>query len=440
MTISTLSRGRKFCLALSALALSSKVFAGGLFIGEFGQPNMGASRAGAQAIAEDASTVVQNPAGIMFLENRRDIMATILAIDTSVKFQTDGGTTIGNNGRTGSPGNGGDAGDTAPAGAFFYAQKFGNDDKFGFGFGFGSVSAAIVDYKDPANFAGRYWGQKIEMLTITALPSFAYRVNDEWSVSIGVPVMFGSLDMDVAIPPVINAMGNLDGQALISDGDDTDVAINLGVMWQPTQRLRFGLMYQSELELKFSGDLQVTPPPGLPPGTIEGKADVTIPFVQTLRASVASDVGDRLTLLGSIAWEDWSSFDNVLISTDAGAGELPRDWDDTWHVALGMRWRTGGPWTFHTGVAYDSDPTNASKRTPDMPIDRQIRISAGTTYATSDKFKIGGAITYADYGDAKINNSSLGEPTDPPPNGPGTLVGDYSTNRIIFAALNFNWK
>ena len=49
---------------------------------------------------------------------------------------------------------------------------------------------------------------------------------------------------------------------------------------------------------------------------------------------------------------------------------------------------------------------------------------------------IGGAITYADYGDGQINNSSLGNP----PLGAGTLVGEYGMNRIIFAALNFNWK
>jgi len=42
--------------------------AGGLYVGEFGQPNQGASRAGAHALAEDASTAAQNPAGIMFLD------------------------------------------------------------------------------------------------------------------------------------------------------------------------------------------------------------------------------------------------------------------------------------------------------------------------------------------------------------------------------------
>jgi long-chain fatty acid transport protein len=203
-------------------------------------------------------------------------------------------------------------------------------------------------------------------------------------------------------------------------------------MWQATQRLRFGLIYQSENELNFDSDLEITPAVGgIPP--IQSKANVSVPFVQTVRASFASDIGDKLTILGNVAWEDWSSFKDVLISTDAGTGALPRNWDDTWHFALGLRYRTSGPWTWYTGAAYDSSPTNALWRTPDMPVDEQIRFSVGTTYATSDKFKIGGAITYADLGNAEIDNWSLTPD-------PGRLTGEYSTNRIVFAALNFNWK
>ena len=86
-------------------------------------------------------------------------------------------------------------------------------------------------------------------------------------------------------------------------------------------------------------------------------------------------------MLASVAWEDWSSFDNLLVSTDAGTGALVRDWKDTWKFALGLRWRTAGAWTHYTGIAYDTSPTSDSKRTADMPMDEQWRLSAGTNYA-----------------------------------------------------------
>jgi long-chain fatty acid transport protein len=115
-------------LATLLIMFSSAAFAGGLYVGEFGQPNMGASGAGAQAIAEDASTAFQNPAGIMFLENKNDVLVTVMAVDSSIKFSVrQPPTSI-------SPAtNGGDAGSTMPAGGAFWTRKLGSEDKFGFG-------------------------------------------------------------------------------------------------------------------------------------------------------------------------------------------------------------------------------------------------------------------------------------------------------------------
>ena len=190
--------------------------------------------------------------------------------------------------------------------------------------------------------------------------------------------MLGSLDMDVSIPPLL-PIGS-DGRAEIGDGDDYSVGFGLSTLVEVTDRLRFGLAYASENELDFDSDLRLTLGPTggiLPTGVI---IDVEIPFVQTARLWGASDIGDHLTVLTTLGWEDWSSFDQVLISTDTGSGALARNWDDTWKVALGIRWRTGGPWTYYSGISYDTDPTTASDRTADMPIDEQWRLSVGTTY------------------------------------------------------------
>ena len=162
---------------------------------------------------------------------------------------------------------------------------------------------------------------------------------------------------------------------------------------------------------------------------VPSKADVTIPFVQSFRVWGSSDVGEHLTLLASVDWEDWSSFDNLLFSTDAGADALARDWKDTWKFALGLRWRTAGAWTHYTGVAYDTSPTSATKRTADMPLDEQWRLSVGTNYALKNGVKLGGVITYADYGDARIDNGDDF----------GAVVGEYSTNRILFLGANVGW-
>ncbi|MBT8442520.1 MAG: outer membrane protein transport protein, partial [Gammaproteobacteria bacterium] len=91
--------------------------------------------------------------------------------------------------------------------------------------------------------------------------------------------------------------------------------------------------------------------------------------------------------------------------------------------------RTAGPWTHYIGAAYDTSPTSASKRTADMPIDKQLRLSIGTNYKFPKRVKLGAVLTYADYGDAEINNGGDW----------GTVVGKYSTNRILFLGANIGW-
>ena len=92
---------------------------------------------------------------------------------------------------------------------------------------------------------------------------------------------------------------------------------------------------------------------------------------------------------GTIDWEDWSRFDKINISTDLGAGAARRNWRDTWKFAAGLQYRPWEPWLFQVGFAYDTSPTGESERTPDMPIDRQIRYAVGTQYQWHEKSSVG---------------------------------------------------
>jgi long-chain fatty acid transport protein len=431
----------KFALRTSATAIgiiciNLPAQAGGLYVGEFGQPNQGASRAGANAIAEDASTAFQNPAGVMFLDESKT-MATGIIIHSKAKFNQSEtypttATAVANGAGTGSASDGGDGGSTAVGGAFFHARPV--NDKWGWTFAFNSVSGAALDYDNGSDFAGRYWASKVDLLTAGATPAISYKLSDSFSVSIQTTLTYGQLDMDVYAPGPNQppAPGSADlGEIKIEDGDDTDISFGASAMWQATKSLRLGMLYSSETTLNFDSDIDLSDLP-VPPSTMA--ADVEVTWPQTLRVSAAQDLNDEVTLLASIAWEDWSAFDSIPITTDAGTNALPRNWDDTYHFAVGLRWQQSARWTYYTGIAYDTDPTKASDRTADMPIDDQIRISGGVTYERDNGHKIGGVLTIADYGDADIDNGGTRADTSD-----WTVKGDYDTNRLIFLGLNYGW-
>ena len=159
-----------FASLAGVFAWVGPVAAGGLYIFEFGHPLQGASNAGEGAIAQDASTAASNPAGIMMLDES-EWMVTGVGIYSKIEFEQEAGTTVSGN-------DGGDAGSFAPGASLFYANPF--SEKFGFGFAMNALSGAFMEYD--TGFVGRYWAEKVELLIIAAMPSLAWRVNDQWKI------------------------------------------------------------------------------------------------------------------------------------------------------------------------------------------------------------------------------------------------------------------
>ncbi len=384
---------------------AGSLWAGGLYIQEFGTPSMGVATAGAEAVCRDASTSFHNPAGMTRLEGNELMLAGGL-LKSNVEFDPDS-----------AGGDGGRAGGYAPLLGAFYTHSLSDDWKLGVNLI--SISAALLDYDD--DWAGRYQCQNVSIFTITANPTIAYRVNDQFSIGAGINIMYGELEMDVAIP----RPGPLtDGQATL-DGDDLDVGFSLSAMFEPSEQTRLGILYWSKIEPSFSGDLSIEPI-GATIGT-----DTDLTFPQFIRVGIYHELNDKWAVLGTIAWEEWSKLDNLFLSTTSGTtADIPRNWDDTWHFAAGVRYRIDDQWLVQGGIAHDTSPVDSVDRTADMPLDKQFRFSLGVEQKRSDKVTIGFTFEYGDFGDAKIKSSG---PT-------GDFIGDYDKNELFFLAFNVNWK
>ncbi len=378
--------------------------AGGLYINEFGTPSMGVAGAGANAVASDASTSFHNAAGMTRIKGK-ELMGTGGLLYSTVKFDADSDTPI-------SGGNGGDAGGPAPIVGGFYVHSL--SDKWKLGANLITITGAVLDYDN--DWTGRYLNTEVTLLTMTFFPTVAYRVNKWLSLGGGPQIMYADLEMKAKAPPP-----NGNGKVKI-DGDDVAFGFGLGALFELSERTRFGVVYQSEIEPEFSGDVKFSG------GAVNADAgtDTKITLAQFVRISGYHELNDRWALLGTVGWEDWSAFKNVNISTDRGSQKIPRDWKDTWKFAAGVHFRPVDRWLLQVGFSYDTSPVDSDDRTPDMPMDRQIRYATGVQYKWSDRLSTGAQFVYADYGKAKIDND--------------LLKGDYKRNDIFFFAMNANWK
>lgn len=158
-----------------------------------GSSTLGGSRAGGAAVAEDATTVFTNPAGLTRLSGNQWLVATQI-FAPSVKFQNSGASTDAG-GVPISGSNGGDAGVLAPALSLYYAKSL--SDQRSFGFGFNSPFGLTVDYD--RDWVGRYQVVKSELMDINLKPSVGFKINEALSIGAGVSMQYVRLEQSSAI-------------------------------------------------------------------------------------------------------------------------------------------------------------------------------------------------------------------------------------------------
>jgi len=77
--------------------------------------------------------------------------------------------------------------------------------------------------------------------------------------------------------------------------------------------------------------------------------------------------------MGNLGWQDWSEFGKVDVTVaaeDTTSLTVDRQYEDTWHAALGAQYQLSAPWLLSGGIAYDSEMVDEKDLTPDLPAAR----------------------------------------------------------------------
>ena len=409
------------------LLFSGSAWGAGLWAYELATPDMGTASAGRGATAADASTALFNPAGMTKLD-RSQLLAGVQGVWLNTEFDVDASTFGG--------GDGGNAGNFIPVTSFAYVYSV--NPRLKLGIGAASFFGLGIDYDD--GWAGRYCVQEAEFLTVALNPGIGYRINKWLSLGGGATILYANIDQKAAINNQLTDPGVPDGQIKVDD-DDVGFGFNLGALIEPREDLRLSITHRSEVEVEFNVLAEVT---GVGPnlralldsiGVTSQEVNLEMQLPQEVLVSGYYDATDKLAFVGSVGWQDWSAFGrtNVTVrSSSPTSFEDERNFKDTWHAAIGVRYRFAKPWLWSVGFAYDSSPVDDEDRTPDMPLDRQIRIGTGVQYDWNENVTLGGAYTFIDLGDAKIDQQ--GGMLQ------GNLKGDYKTNNLHALALTLVWR
>lgn len=328
--------------------VSANAVAGGFLLFEQGVKGLGNSFAGGSAVAEDASTVFFNPAGLSRLSGTQFEVAGYY-INPQAEFDDKGSTVspalpvVGGTPLTG--GDGGDAGVAAIVPNLYYAQQI--IDKIHAGIGITVPFGLETDYN--RDWVGRYHAVKSDLRTIDINPAVAYRVNKWLSLGGGISAQYIDAELTNAVD--FGTIGFIGGAPTLSQSFDGFVKLkaddwgwrwNVGVLVEPTDNLRFGFAYRSDIDYTLKGDANFTIPPGAEPIAIgaglvdtDAKVDIELPGHASLVAYWRFH--EKFALMGDIFWTYWSELDELFIELDTGTNVVTTlDWDDTFRYALGL--------------------------------------------------------------------------------------------------------
>ncbi|MFT0532036.1 OmpP1/FadL family transporter [Castellaniella hirudinis] len=397
---------------------------------------IGSAYAGSAAIAEDASTIYFNPAGMTLLPGM-NVSAGAVGIKPNFEF-SDGGSTgpttfggaplgpLGGNPTGG--GNGGNAGSWGLVPNAYFSWQVA--DRWWLGLGVGAPFGLMTDYEE--GWAGRYHSEKFSIESINVNPSVAFKVTDTLSLGAGVNWMQLKADYRKAqfVPGLLGPGSGGDLNAKV-DAKGDGWGWNVGLTWQATPATRVGLSYRSKVKIDADGTTDISnrsvgaainiPLIGGLQGSYDADASIELPDTAIL--SLVHQLDDRWTLLGDVSWTGWSSIPELKIhNATIPDAHLDLRFKDAWRVALGAHYRYSDRWTFKGGVAWDQSPVrDAAYRPSALPDNDRYWVSLGAKYHFNKSTSVDIGYAHLFVKSTSVDNHSADTTA-------GTFKGDYKSS------------
>ena len=395
----------------------------------------GNAYAGAAAVAEDASTIFFNPAGMSYLPNSQ-FVASGQAIKPTATFDNNNSKTIGSTNLRG--GNGGDPGDWGFLPNFYYAKAV--SDSIHLGLGVNSPFGLQTQYEN--DWVGRYQALNSKLQTININPSLSFKAYDWLSLGAGINIQYADTTLSNAIDQGTICYGKLgsascnalkltpqnnDGNVSIK-GDDWGVGYNLGVIFQPLETTRIGIAYRSRINYTLKDNASFSNIATLLASKFQNSA-VTADFIapDSVSSSIVHQLNSQWDLLGDVTWTHWSLFKQLKVVNSTGAilNNQIENWQDTMRYSVGASYRYTEQLKLRVGSAYDQTPTTNTTRTARIPDNNRVWMSLGANYKLSPSSSFDAAYTHIFVDNASINQGAG--------TAAGQLQGSYNSSIDIIS-------
>jgi long-chain fatty acid transport protein len=456
--------GGALVAAAFGAAFAGQAGASGFALIEQNASGLGNAYSGAAAVAEDASTIYFNPAGMTRLPGRQ-VVGALNFVLPKAEFHNNGSTppVLGPPApvpfrNLGSPlgDTGGDAGGLGIVPNAYLSWEL-LPNQLWLGVGVNAPFGLKTEWDN--GWMGRFHAIESEVKTININPAIAWKVNEMFSLGAGINAMYldATLSNSVSYRAAAVASGSLavigavplgsEGIATVK-GDDWGWGWNLGATINLSPETRIGLSYRSKIKFSLGGDVNFADVPAAlssSPALSNGGISADIKLPDTFSVALAHGMG-RWQFLADYTWTGWDSIQNLSIyrtgSSVCCLTSTPLNFKNSWRAGLGVNYQLNNEWKLRGGVAYDTTPVQDEFRTPRLPDQDRTWLAGGAQWAFSKQGALDFGLAYLFVKDANSNLPNF-DPNPQPgfPNSPkGNLVGNYNANVwILSGQIRYNF-
>ena len=412
----------------AAMLPAMQASAAGFQVSEHSAAGLGRAFAGEAAIADDASVVARNPAGMSLIESTTITVAGTY-VAPNIRIKDDKGVT---------PSGAGNVGNEGFVPALYVVIPLENQLTVGFGantnYAFGTQYGRSSGLSNHAH--------KSEVTSANFNGSVAYQLTEEFSLGFGLNAVHTKAELTSTGPapaPIPSALGGSDKDLLAMKGDDWSFGWNAGALWQVAEETRVGLSYRSEVKNTVKGKVKSdimdgrqlppgSPIPRLPNWNTKGSVDLNLPAIAEL--SVSHQLNDAVALHASVMRTFWSTFKEIKFDLENGA-KIPtvqEHWNDVNRYAVGATWQYDPHWTLRAGIAKDESPVDDRYRTFRIPDTDRMWYTAGASYKISDNHDVDFGYGYVKGGSAKIYENK------------GAVQGEIASSTAHLFSAQYNYR
>lgn len=344
--------------ALLLVAFSGVASAAAFQLMEQNASGLGNAYAGSAAVADNASTIFFNPAGMTQLGNGIQLSAGVSGVGPSYEYRDNAGVKSG-----------GDAGGwSAVPNAYLSGQL--TKDLF-LGLGISAPFGLATEYD--AAWVGAARAIKSEIKTININPSVAYRVSDK--VSLGFGLNYQKIDAE------------LTSSVLRLKGDDSAWGWNAGALFTLSPAMRVGVSYRSAIKYTLSGNAS---------GALNGAINADVKLPDTFILSVWQQVSDRWEAMGDLSYTRWGTIKSLNVTGLAVPVSETFNYENSWRFAWGAGYKATDKAKLKFGIAFDRTPVRDEYRSPRVPDNNRLWLSLGGQWdaGSAGKFDLGYSYLY----------------------------------------------